>query len=74
MALYSTYFLSCFENVDCLTFRWKGENVSTTEVEATVSDVLSLKDATAYGVVVPNTDGRAGMVAIPDEKAGEVSG
>ncbi len=45
--------------------RWKGENVSTQEVEATISSVLSQEDATVYGVLVPNTDGRAGMVAIP---------
>ncbi len=45
--------------------RWKGENVSTLEVEATVSNILELRDATAFGVEIPNTDGRAGMVAIP---------
>ena len=39
--------------------------MSTLEVEATVSNILELKDATAYGVEIPNTDGRAGMVAIP---------
>lgn len=54
------------------TFRWKGENVSTTEVEATVSSVLELKDASSYGVEIPNTDGRAGMVAIPAKDEAEV--
>ena len=44
--------------------RWRGENVSTLEVEATISNVLELKDATAYGVEIPNTEGRAGMVTI----------
>ena len=34
------------------TFRWRGENVSTTEVEATVSDMVHLKDAVVYGVEV----------------------
>lgn len=34
------------------TYRWRGENVSTTEVEATVSSVLDLKDAVVYGVEV----------------------
>ena len=38
-------------------FRWKGENVSTMEVEATVSNVMGLKDATSYGVEIPGTDG-----------------
>lgn len=35
------------------TFRWKGENVSTAEVEATISNVIQLADAVAYGVTVP---------------------
>lgn len=44
--------------------RWKGENVSTTEVEATASEVLNLLDAISYGVEIPNTEGRAGMIAL----------
>jgi len=48
------------------TFRWRGENVSTTEVEATISNILELEDCTSYGVQVPDTEGRAGMVAVPD--------
>jgi len=48
------------------TFRWKGENVSTMEVEATVSAVVGLRDCVVYGVEIPGTEGRAGMVAIPD--------
>ena len=35
------------------TFRWKGENVSTTEVEGTIANILELKDAVVYGVEVP---------------------
>ncbi|CAF91165.1 unnamed protein product, partial [Tetraodon nigroviridis] len=46
------------------TFRWKGENVSTTEV----SDVLDLLDfiqeANVYGVTIPGREGRAGMAAV----------
>ena len=34
------------------TFRWRGENVSSTEVEATVSNMIELKDAVVYGVEV----------------------
>ncbi|CAD5113864.1 DgyrCDS3028 [Dimorphilus gyrociliatus] len=49
------------------TFRWKGENVSTAEVEATVSNIVKLNDAVAYGVELPGQEGRAGMVAIVDE-------
>lgn len=35
------------------TFRWKGENVSTTEVEAVISNILNLSDAVVYGVEIP---------------------
>lgn len=34
------------------TFRWKGENVATAEVEGVVSDVAGHRDATVYGVQV----------------------
>ncbi|KDQ65285.1 Long-chain fatty acid transport protein 1 [Zootermopsis nevadensis] len=34
------------------TFRWRGENVSTAEVEAVISNVAGLKDAVVYGVEV----------------------
>jgi len=47
-------------------FRWRGENVSTTEVEAVVSNMVQLKDAVVYGVEIPGTEGRAGMAAIHD--------
>jgi len=52
------------------TFRWHGENVSTAEVEATMSKILGLRDVVVYGVKVPGTEGRAGMAAIvdPDDK------
>ena len=46
------------------TFRWKGENVSTTQVEATMSNVLTLEDVIVYGVQIQGMDGRAGMAAI----------
>jgi len=46
------------------TFRWKGENVSTTEVAAAIAGCPGVLDATVYGVAVPGTDGRAGMVAL----------
>ncbi|XP_054744209.1 long-chain fatty acid transport protein 4 isoform X1 [Anastrepha obliqua] len=48
------------------TFRWKGENVSTSEVEAQVSNVAGYKDTVVYGVSIPHTEGRAGMAAIYD--------
>ena len=46
------------------TFRWKGENVSTTEVENCISQFGSISDVIVYGVEVPETNGRAGMAAI----------
>jgi citronellyl-CoA synthetase len=46
------------------TFRWKGENVSTTEVENLMCGHATLQDAVVYGVEIPNTNGRAGMAAI----------
>jgi fatty-acyl-CoA synthase len=46
------------------TFRWKGENVATSEVNGAVADCPGVVDATTYGVTVPGADGRAGMVAI----------
>ncbi len=46
------------------TFRWKGENVSTTEVENIVSEYAKIAEAVVYGVEIPNTNGRAGMAAI----------
>ncbi|CAK1543410.1 unnamed protein product [Leptosia nina] len=52
------------------TFRWRGENVSTAEIEGVISNLVGLKDAVVYGVSVPNVEGRAGMAAIadPDKK------
>ena len=46
------------------TFRWKGENVSTTEVENIICDYAKIAEAVVYGVEIPNTNGRAGMAAI----------
>ncbi|XP_020850514.1 long-chain fatty acid transport protein 1 isoform X3 [Phascolarctos cinereus] len=48
------------------TFRWRGENVSTTEVEGVLSRVLGQTDVAVYGVDVPGVEGKAGMAAIAD--------
>jgi solute carrier family 27 fatty acid transporter 1/4 len=32
------------------TFRWKGENVSTSEVEDVISNLVNYRDALVYGV------------------------
>ncbi|NXL03491.1 S27A2 synthetase, partial [Mesembrinibis cayennensis] len=46
------------------TFRWKGENVATTEVEATLAMVNCIQEVNVYGVPVPGCEGRCGMAAI----------
>ncbi|MGY2033189.1 long-chain-acyl-CoA synthetase [Nocardia gipuzkoensis] len=46
------------------TFRWKGENVATTEVEGALSKAESIAQAVVYGVDIPGTDGKAGMAAV----------
>ena len=56
------YFYFCDRTGD--TFRWKGENVSTVEVEGIMSRLFDLSDVVVYGVEIPGTEGRAGMAAI----------
>ncbi|OBG54082.1 long-chain-acyl-CoA synthetase FadD6 [Mycolicibacterium fortuitum] len=46
------------------TFRWKGENVATTEVEAAVASNPLIEECTVFGVEVPGAGGRAGMAAV----------
>ena len=46
------------------TFRWKGENVATSEVNDAIRQCQGVRDATTYGVEVAGHDGRAGMSAI----------
>jgi fatty-acyl-CoA synthase len=50
------------------TFRWKGENVSTTEVAETINLFHGIDDTTVYGVEVPGHEGRAGMATIACEQ------
>src|SRR6185295_3256817 len=46
------------------TFRWKGENVATSEVSEALGVVAGIKEANVFGVEVPGMDGRAGMAAL----------
>jgi citronellyl-CoA synthetase len=46
------------------TFRWKGENVSTEEVESIVNSFDQIEMCSVYGVLIPNIEGRAGMVSL----------
>lgn len=46
------------------TFRWKGENVSTTEVSNLLTEIEYVLDACVYGVAIPGHDGKAGMATL----------
>ena len=46
------------------TFRWKGENVATSEVAEVLAAAPGVKEVNVYGVTVPNNEGRAGMAAL----------
>lgn len=56
------------------TFRWKGENVATSEVNDAVRDFTGVVDATTYGVGIPGADGRAGMSAIVVNEGFDITG
>src|SRR5580698_9218969 len=56
------------------TFRWKGENVSASEVAAALTEFPGITEAVAYGVDVPGTEGAAGMAAITAEGALDLQG
>jgi fatty-acyl-CoA synthase len=46
------------------TFRWKGENVATSEVAAAITAFPGIADANVYGATIPGAEGRAGMAEI----------
>lgn len=46
------------------TFRWKSENVATTEVAQALGSHDRIQEANVYGVQLPHHDGRAGAVAV----------
>ncbi|OQS17108.1 long-chain-acyl-CoA synthetase [Nocardia donostiensis] len=56
------------------TFRWKGENVATTEVEAALGSVAEITEAVVFGVDIPGTDGKAGMAAVTLRPGAEFDG
>lgn len=53
------------------TYRWKSENVSTTEVVEALSSYPQAELINVYGVQVPDHEGRAGMAAIQLRKGAE---
>src|SRR5262249_23552126 len=56
------------------TFRWKGENVSTTEIAEAISRYPGVAEANVYGVSIAKLDGRAGMVAITPGEGFDLQG
>ncbi|KAB1274600.1 Bile acyl-CoA synthetase [Camelus dromedarius] len=54
----------CFRDRLGDTFRWKGENVSTREVEGVLAQVDFLQEVNVYGVSVPGCEGKVGMAAV----------
>ncbi|XP_039213741.1 very long-chain acyl-CoA synthetase-like isoform X2 [Crotalus tigris] len=46
------------------SFRWKGENVATTEVEMTLASLDIIEEVNVYGVPVPGHEGKIGMAAM----------
>ena len=56
------------------TFRWKGENVATTQVERALAADKSIEECTVFGVEIPRTGGRAGMAAIKLRDGAEFDG
>lgn len=56
------------------TYRWKGENVATSEVSERITTYPGVKEATVYGVEVPGHDGRAGMAALAVEDGFDIAG
>jgi len=56
------------------TFRWKGENVSTSEVRDCLAGLRGVLDVTVYGVAVPGSEGRAGMAVLVTDEAFDIEG
>ncbi|XP_076983968.1 long-chain fatty acid transport protein 2 [Tamandua tetradactyla] len=56
------------------TFRWKGENVATTEVADIMGVVDFIQEVNVYGVPVPGHEGRIGMASIKLKEDHEFDG
>jgi len=54
------------------TFRWKGENVSTTQVENVIATLPDVAGCAVYGAEIPNTNGKAGMATITPQENTEL--
>lgn len=49
------------------TFRWKGENVATSEVSERIAGFEGVQEVNVYGVKVGDLDGKAGMASLVTE-------
>uniref|UniRef100_A0A8C4WIA1 long-chain-fatty-acid--CoA ligase n=1 Tax=Gopherus evgoodei TaxID=1825980 RepID=A0A8C4WIA1_9SAUR len=56
------------------TFRWKGENVATTEVADILGLISFVQEVNVYGVPVPGHEGRIGMASIRLKEGCEFNG
>ncbi|XP_015281339.1 PREDICTED: very long-chain acyl-CoA synthetase isoform X2 [Gekko japonicus] len=56
------------------TFRWKGENVATTEVADILGLLEFIEEVNVYGVPVPGHEGRIGMASIRLKEGCEFAG
>jgi citronellyl-CoA synthetase len=54
------------------TFRWKGENVATMEVEKAIDAFPGVQQTAVYGITMPGADGKAGMAAIIQDQKNPV--
>ena len=54
------------------TFRWKGENVSTSEVAERLAHVPGVQEVNVYGVPVGKLDGKAGMASLVVDEAFDI--
>jgi fatty-acyl-CoA synthase len=56
------------------TFRWKGENVATAEVEDALAEFPGIAEAAVYGVEVPGAEGKAGMATLAADGTLDLAG